>query len=77
MAEEGRGLILEESKEAKSCCSCCCVLRWSLCGAVLLAGAAAALILCVLDLRGERQMRVTGGAKLRAIKEAMAEHISI
>lgn len=49
MAEEGRGLILEENKEPKSCCSCCCVLRWTLCGAVLLAGAAAALILCVPD----------------------------
>ena len=47
MAEEGRGLILEENKEPKSCCSCCCVLRWTLCSAVLLAGAAAALILCV------------------------------
>lgn len=42
-------MILEENKEPKSCCSCCCVLRWTLCSAVLLAGAAAALILCVPD----------------------------
>ncbi|CAJ1445542.1 unnamed protein product [Effrenium voratum] len=47
MPEEDRSLLRDEPAQTPSSCSCCCVLKWTLCGLLLLVGAAVALEVCL------------------------------